>query len=164
MSVTADIWRTWRAGPSGTVRGFLRDGPGETRAFAFLMGGCALAWLSQWPRFRIEALRAPEGGPDFVQLAGVGLVVWLMVLPLGLYLVAALTHAASRALGGRGPASATRLALFWSWLAAAPVALLSGVAWAFTGASPLTNVVAVAWLLAFAVLWALAQREARRAP
>ena len=162
MSVTDDIWRTLRHGPGAVMRDHLAQGPQETRAFAFLMGGSALGWLSQWPRFRIEALAGPADGPDFAQLAGVALVLWLMVLPLAFYGLAALVHGASRAAGGRGQGWSARLALFWSWLAAAPLALVSGVSWAVTGPSMATNVLAVLWLAAFAALAWRAQREASR--
>lgn len=160
MALVEDIWMTWRRGPSPVIARRLAEGPHEARFLAILMLGCALAWLSQWPRFRREAIEGPLDGPDFGQLAGIGLFTWLMVLPLVFYLLAGLAHLASRGLGRSGPSWGTRLALFWAWLAAVPAGLLAGFAYGVSGPSLATNLLGVLWVGAFLWFWFVAQRTA----
>lgn len=162
MALIEDIWRTWRYGPGRVVSRRLGEGPHEARALAILMLGCALAWLAQWPRFRLEAVDARANGPDFGQLAGIGLFTWLMVLPLVFYLLAGLAHLASRALGGGAPPWTARLALFWAWLAAVPAGLLAGVSYGLSGPSLATNLLGLLWAVSFLAFWLAAHRAAAR--
>jgi hypothetical protein len=167
MGVAADIGRSLRHGPRAVVREHLAQGPNEARALAFLMIGCALVYLAQWPRLEREALAnrsLPSGGPEFDQLAGTALFGWLMLLPLVFYFVAGVTHLLSRAMGGQGTPFGARLAMFWSWLAAAPLGLLTGALTGFTGGSLLSNLAGVLWIAVFAAFWWQAQREAARGP
>lgn len=161
MGVVADIGRSLRHGPRAVVREQLAQGPNEARAFAFLMIGCALVFVAQWPRLMRTAQLE---GDDFTRLAAYAMLGWLMIWPLAFYLVAGLTHAVSRALGGQGTAFAARLAMFWSWLAASPLGLLTGVLAGFTGASAVTNLAGLLWIAVFAAFWWQAQREAARRP
>lgn len=160
MSVTADIWRSWRRGPDGPVRDLLAGGPQETRAFGLLMGGCALVFVAQWPRL---ARTAVETGEEMPRLVAYELIAWLMVWPLVFYALAALAHGLSRLRGGQGTAWGARAALFWSWLAAAPLGLLYGAAYGLAGPSWPARVLGAAWMLAFAVLWWRSQAEAAHA-
>jgi hypothetical protein len=160
MGVVEDIWRTYRRGPRLVVADHLARGPNEARAFAFLVLGCGLVWLGQWPRLMREAEAGrPDPEATFQQLAGTALVTWVMVMPLVFFGLAALTHAASRAMGGQGEPWAARVAVFWAWLAASPLALVAGLAAGFTGASVLANLLAILWIGVFAAFWASAQRE-----
>ena len=161
MSVTADIWRSWRHGPGGPVRDFLDGGPQETRAFALLMGACALVFVAQWPRLSRTAF---ETGEEMSRLVAYDLIAWLMVWPLLFYALAALAHGLSRGLGGRGTAGAARVALFWSWLAATPLALLYGAAVGLGGPSWPARALGAAWMAGFALLWWRSQREVHRGP
>lgn len=167
MGVTADIGRSLRRGPVRVIREHLARGPNEARALAFLMLGCLLVWIGQWPRLMREAeanrLAEPPGAP-FDQLAGTSLFGWAMMVPLLFYFLAWVTHLVSRATGGRGTPATARIALFWCWLAASPLGLLTGIVAGFTGASALTNLAGVLWLAVFAAFWALSQREAARGP
>jgi hypothetical protein len=149
------------------MRDHLARGVVEARSLAFLMIGCFLGWVAQLPRFvrEAEGNRLTDAtGPDFSQLAGSGFFIWLMFLPLVFYFLAWVTHLVSAATGGRGTSATARLAMFWSWLAAAPLVLLTGVAFAFTGASVLTNLLGILWIAVFAAFWWLCQREAARGP
>lgn len=167
MGVSADIARTYRQGPAPVIRDHLAHGVVEARSLAFLMLGCFLGWLAQLPRFVQEGASnrlADPPGAEFSQLAGSGFFIWMMFLPLIFYFFAWVAHLASYALGGQGTSATARLAMFWSWVAASPLVLLSGVAYAFTGASALTNIIGVLWLAVFAAFWWLSQREAARGP
>lgn len=161
MGVVADIWRTYRQGPRAVVADHLARGPNESRAFAFVTLGCGLVWLGQWPRLMREVeIGRLDPGATFQQLAGTALVTWLIVMPLVFFGLAALTHLASRAMGGQGESWATRVAVFWAWLAASPLALIAGLAAGLTGASALANLLAILWIAVFAAFWAAGQREA----
>lgn len=165
MGIAADIGRSYRAGPAPVVREHLARGVIEARSLAFLMIGCFLGWLAQLPRYvqEGEASRLTDPpGPAFDQLAGSGFFIWVMLLPLVFYFIAWITHLVSYALGGQGTSGTARLAMFWSWVAASPVVLFSGVAYAFTGTSALTNIVAILWVAVFIAFWWLSQREAAR--
>ncbi len=72
-------------------------------------------------------------------------------------------HLASRALGGRGTSATARLALFWSWLAAAPLALLTGLLGGLLGPQT-ADLAGILWIAVFAAFWWLSQREAARGP
>lgn len=167
MGVAADIGRSLRRGPVPVIRDHLARGVVETRSLAFLMTGCFFGWLAQLPRFvregEINRLADPPGA-EFDQLAGTGFFVWMMVLPLVFYFLAWITHLVSHALGGQGTSASARLAMFWSWLAATPLVLLTGVSYALTGASALTNLAGILWIAVFAVFWWLSQREAAGGP
>jgi hypothetical protein len=161
MGVVVDIARTYRHGPRPVVARHLGRGPQEARALAVLMLGCGLVWLAQWPRLMREAQAGlPDPQASFQQLAGTAFVTWLFLMPLVFFGLAALANLASRALGGRGEPWSARVALFWAWLAASPVALVAGLAAGLTGASPLANVLAILWIGLFAAFWAAGQGEA----
>lgn len=165
MGIVADIGRTWRHGPRPVVAEHVARGPNESGTFALLFLGCVLVWIGQWPRLMREAeLGLPDAGPGFQQLVGTALVTWLMVMPLVFFGMAALASLASRLLrGGVAPWTA-RVALFWSWLAASPLALVAGLAAGFTGDSGLANAAAILWIAVFAGFWVLAHREAAAHP
>lgn len=161
MGVAADIGRSLRHGPRAVVREHLAQGPNEARVLAFLMIGCALVFVAQWPGLMRTAQLT---GDDFTRLVAYSMFGWLMIWPLAFYILAGLTHAVSRALGGQGTAFGARLAMFWSWLAAAPLGLLTGALAGFTGNSIATNLAGILWIAVFAVFWWQSQREAARGP
>jgi hypothetical protein len=79
------------------------------------------------------------------------------------YGLAFLTHLVSRSLGGQGTLSSARLALFWSWLAASPLALLAGILGGFWGPRA-ADLAGILWIAVLAAFWFLSQREAARGP
>lgn len=161
MGVAADIGRTWARGPREVVRAHVDRGPDEAKALAFLMTGCGLVFLAQWPRLAREAHLE---GVEIERLVAYAMLGWLMVWPLAFYLVALIAHVASRALGGQGTSFGARFALFWSWLAAVPLGLVTGLLAGLTGPTVVTNAAGVVWLATFAGFWWLAQREAGAGP
>ena len=165
MAVTTDILRTWR-GPRGVMRELLAQGKREDRAVAYLIVACLLIFVAQWPRLvRLsEGFGLPPGqtAPDLTQLIAYEFLGWLMIWPLALYGLAAISHLVARIAGGRGTWFSARLALFWSLLASVPVLLLHGLVQGLVGPGAQANLVGAIWLVAFAVVWVQCLREAER--
>ncbi len=153
----ADIARSYRAGPAPVIREHLARGVIEARSLAFLMLGCLLVFVAQWPR---HARTVQEAGDEFARLAAYDFLAWLVIWPLVFYFLAWVTHGVSQALGGQGTTGTARLAMFWSWLAASPLALLTGLLFGMTGASVLTNLAGILWIAVFAAFWWRSHREA----
>ena len=161
MGVAADIGRSFRTGPVPVVREHLARGVDESRSLVFLMLGCLLVLVGQWPR---HARTVQIEGDEFSRLVAYDILAWMVIWPLVFYFLAWVTHGLSRATGGRGSAAGARLALFWAWLAASPLGLLTGMLAGFTGGSVFTNLAGIAWLAVFAGFWWLSQREAAQGP
>lgn len=167
MPVTTDIIRTWRR-PRAVIRDLLDQGRREDRAIAYLMISCFLIFVAQWPRLSRKAagFDLPAGAevPQLDQLMTYEFFAWLMVWPLFLYILAALTHVVARALGGKGDWYGARLALFWSMLATTPVLLFYGLVAGFIGPGTQTNLVGAVWVAAFGIIWIQSLREAESRP
>lgn len=130
MAVSTEILRSWRS-PGAAIRRQLASGVNEGRALAYLMAGCALIFVAQWPRLAREAFLMPE--VPLQARIGAALLGWIFVAPLFFYGFAALSHLLARLFGGRGDWFAARLALFWSLLVSAPLFLLYGLVAGFNG-------------------------------
>ena len=165
MAVTSDIIRTWR-GPSVVIRKLLAMGQREDRAIAYVMAACLLIFIAQWPRLARYAagfdLAPGADGPEMSQLVAYEFLAWLMVWPLGFYIIAALSHVVAKAIGGKGTFYSARIALFWTLLATSPVLLLHGMTAGFVGPGPQTNLVGAVWLIAFVVIWFISLRTAEQ--
>lgn len=149
MPVTADITATYR-GPRQVMARLLDAGRREDRALMFLMVFCAVAFVAQLPAL---ARRAHLEGSDLNMLMGGALMGAIFMLPLVLYILAALSHLVARAFGGRGDWYSARLALFWSLLATAPLLLLHGLVAGFIGPGPALQLVGALWLGVFLWFW-----------
>ena len=160
MPVTSDIAATYRS-PRGVMRRLLAQGRREDRALAILMGGCLLAFVGRWPALQRAATLEPEGPPFDAQIAG-ALFGWIFVAPLLLYGLGALAHLVARLAGGQGSFYGARLALFWAFLAAAPLLLLHGLVAGFVGPGPGLQIVGLSWLVAFGWFWIAGLREAEK--
>jgi hypothetical protein len=156
VAVSTEILRSWRA-PRRAMRRQLAAAT-EARALAYLIAGCGLVFVAQWPRLAREAHVAPEVPLD-ARIGG-ALIGWLGLAPLLLYGLAALSHLAARALGGRGSWLGARMALAWSLLAAAPLVLLQGLVAGFLGPGPALTLTGGVLAAAFLGHWALALVEA----
>ena len=145
----------------------------------FLILGCGLIFVAQWPRLSRDAYQAqllevargfvPVGGdvpvdppPDLQALLGGALMGWIFLAPLGFYGLAALSHLLVRPLGGQGTWFGARLALFWSILAAAPGFLFVGLVGGFLGPGPVLVACGTGLLLAFLAIWGMSLWEAER--
>ncbi len=158
MAVTQDIVATYR-GPGAVMRRLLAAGEREDRALAILMAGCALVFIAQMPRLsRVAHLT----GQELNMLLGGALLGWLIIAPLLLYGLAALSHLLARIAGGRGSWFGARMALFWALLASAPVLLLHGLVAGFVGPGPALQGVGILWLVVFGWFWFSGLRQAER--
>ena len=149
MSILRDIAATYR-GPAAVLRRRLRAGEREDRALAVLMAGCGLLFVAQWPRLARESYVT---GAELDMLMGGSLMALIFILPLLLYIVAAVGHLIARPFGGQGGYHATRMALFWALLAVAPAFLLNGLMEGFVGPGPQTAVTGILALCVFLWFW-----------
>jgi hypothetical protein len=149
MSVTSQILATYR-NPRRVMRGMLAAGRREDRALAILVAGCVLAFVAQWPRLARDAYVQDA---ELDVLLGGALMAWIFIAPLLLYVLAALSRLAAAALRGQGTHYSARLALFWSWLAAAPVLLLHGLTAGFVGPGPALDLIGLIWFGLFGWFW-----------
>ncbi|WP_317054525.1 MULTISPECIES: YIP1 family protein [Roseovarius] len=156
MPVTTDIVATYR-GPRTVFRRLLDMGENEGRALAILMAGCAVFFVAQWPALSREAhLTDQELNP----LLGGSLMAWIFIAPLIFYAIAFVSQFVLRAMGGAVTGFATRLALFWAFLAASPLKLLHGLVAGFIGPGQALTIVGAIWLAVFLWFWVSNLREA----
>ena len=149
MPVTGDIAATYRA-PGRVVDRLLGAGQREDRALMFLMAFCILMFVASAPSL---ARKAHLTGADLDMLLGGALLAWIVIAPLALYVLAAVSHAVARIFGGRGSWYGARLALFWALLASTPVLLLHGLVAGFVGPGPGLTLVGALWLGLFLWFW-----------
>jgi len=158
MSVTTDITATYR-GPGRVMQRLLAMGQREDRALAILMAGCVVVFIAQLPRLARES---HLDGTDLSMHMGATLLAWLIVAPLLLYGIAAVSHLVARVVGGRGSWYGARLALFWAFLASTPMLLLWGLVAGFIGTGPALSGVGLLWCLVFVWFWVACLRQAER--
>lgn len=158
MSVLNDIVATYK-GPRRVVRRLLAAGQREDRALAMVMGGSVLMFLFSWPKL---ARDAHISGEELQPLIGGALLGWVFIVPLLLYIIAAVSRLIAKVVGGQGDFYGARLALFWAFLAATPLALLNGLVAGFIGPGVQLQIVGLAWLVAFVAFWVLGLIEAER--
>ncbi len=151
MAVTTDIVRTWR-GPGTVLKELLAHGQREDRAIAYVMAACLIIFISYLPRIQYNVI---NGDGDFQRDASYAFLMWIMVMPLFFYGLAAVLHLLAKAFRGSGSFYSARLALFWSLLASTPALLLYGLVQGLIGPGPEANIVGGVWLAAF--LWFLIQ-------
>lgn len=159
MPVTTDIFASYRA-PRRVLRRHLAMGDREDRALMFLMVGCLLILVAQLPRLSREA--ALDDTTDIAELATGEIFVWLIVMPLFFYGLAALSRLVAKIFRGKGTWYRARVALFWSLLASTPLWLLRGLVAGFIGPGATLEAVTVLALGIFAILWFTNLREAER--
>lgn len=159
-SAPVRLARTW-ADPRGETRREL-EAASEARLFLYAFvaslisaaGAVAAGLIAPDPRIAAD----PDGWAAATLIGGA------LVRPAALYLVAWLVGAVCRAFGGAGDSRATRVALFWTALAAAPatfVLSLTGAAWGLPALGGLGSVV---WALLLAPALAEAQGFRRSWP
>lgn len=116
----ARVWVTPRASARAEIAA-----ADETRLLFYAVAGSALFTLG-----RVGAQWITQQGPaatDFPGWASAQIAAGLTFRPLSLYLAAALIALACRRFGGSGSWRATRTAVFWTGLAAAPAAAVLAV-------------------------------------
>lgn len=158
MSLTADIFESWRA-PARVMRRHLSHGSQEARALTFLLIACFLFFVAQMPGLSREAHLNPDGDGLFAMASG---RFWGAVLlaPIFFYALAGISHLIARLLGGKGGYYGARLALFWSLLVVAPFILLRGLLVGFAGTGPLAGASGLIIGLGFVFYWMISLRVA----
>ena len=159
MAVSGDILEAYVA-PRRVMARKLSTGQREDRALATLMGACVLIFVAQWPDLSRQAHLDPSIPLD--ARVGGALLAWVMIAPLGLYVVAALLHLVTRVFRGYGTWYSSRLALFWSLLALSPLILLRGLVVGFIGPSAALQVMSFLVVMGFLWLWGNAMIVAER--
>jgi hypothetical protein len=158
MAVTTDIVATYR-GPGAVVRRLLARGESEPRALAYAMAGCFVLFVAGLPAL---ARKAHLTGSDLQMDMGGALLGTVFILPLALYVVAAVAHGIARGLGGRGTAHGARVALFWALLASGPLILLNGLVAGFIGPGGQQTIVGAVWFAVFMWFWLGGMRAVQR--
>jgi Yip1 domain len=158
MSVTTDIVQSWRR-PRAVIRRHLTRPVSEPFAFALLVTFLILAFIALWPGMSRTATLDPAR-PLVQQMVAAGLAL-LATIPLW-YLIAALSHAIARAMGGKGSFYRARLALFAALVAATPLVLLQGLTQGMIGPGPQATLVGVIAGAGFVILWIIMLIEAER--
>jgi hypothetical protein len=150
LAVTRDISATYR-GPGAVMRRLLSDGRREDRALGFVLFAGVLTFVAQAP----WQARAAFYDPSVPQEARLywSAFFFIFIVPLLAYGLAAVLHLIAKGLGGKGNFYRARLALFWSLLAATPLALLTGLMAGFVGPGLETTATGVLWVAVF--LWFL---------
>lgn len=167
MPVTTDIVRTWRR-PRAVIRDLLAQGRREDRAVVYLMVSCFLIFVSQWPRLRrVAEGYEPSPWPAEVNFEGMMTYTFfaaVIVLPLVMYGLAALSHLVAKLFGGQGSWFGARLALFWTLLATSPIILFFGLVRGLIGPGTQALLVGAIGGLAFGIIWIQCLREAESQP
>ena len=167
MAVSSDILRTWRR-PRQVMRDLLGQGKREDRAIAYLIISCLLIFVAQWPRLRRTAEGfEPSFWPSEVNFEGMLTYTFygtVIILPLAMYGLAAVSRLVAMVFGGAGSWYSARLALFWTMLSTAPLLLFYGLLRGLIGPGPQSTVLGAIWLIAFGVIWVQCMREAESGP
>ena len=159
MPVTSDILTSYRR-PRAVIAAKLTAGLREDRALAALLGACGLIFVAQGPGLARAAHLDPAIPLD-ARISGALMGVIFLLPPL-CYGVAAISHLAARAMGGKGSFFGARLALFWALLAVSPLMLLHGLVGGLIGPGTGFALVGVAVLVAFGWIWINMLIEAER--
>ncbi|WP_108816050.1 hypothetical protein [Loktanella sp. Alg231-35] len=162
MPVTQDIVRTWR-GPRRVMRDLLGQGKREDRAIVYLMVSCFLIFVAQWPRLRrVADGYEPSPWPADMNFEGMMTYTFfsaVIVLPLFMYGIAALSHQIAKVIGGKGTWYGARLALFWTLLAMSPMILFYGLVRGLIGPGTQAALVGGIGAAAFVIIWVQSLRE-----
>lgn len=162
MALTTDIVASYRR-PRAVLRRQQGDRR-EARILVYLMLGCGLIFVAQWPRLAREAHLSDEIPLDAL-LAG-ALFAWVFIAPLAFYALGGLLSLMLR-LTGPVDAFAVRLGLFWAVLCASPLMLFQGLAAGMIGPGSQTTLAfapAAAAFIAILVAGLRVAVEGRSAP
>lgn len=146
------------------MRDLLRQGKREDRAIAYLMISSLLIFVAQWPRLRRTAEGfEPSSWPSDVNFEGMMTYTFygvVIILPLAMYGLAALSRIVAMLFGGAGNWYSARLALFWTMLATSPLILFYGLVRGLIGPGAQSTVLGALWAVAFGFIWVQCLREA----
>lgn len=158
MSVMRDIVATYR-GPRAVFARRLPGGPREDRALALVMAACVVTFVAQWPKLSRQAhLEQQELNP----LLGSQLFLWIFIMPLVFYVISIVIQMVMRLLGKAITGYQSRIALFWSLLAVAPIVLFRGLVGGFIGPGTVYDVVGLLGFTLFFWFWYAGLSTARK--
>jgi len=150
------------------MRDLLAQGRREDRAIVYLMVSCFLIFVAQWPRLRRVADGfEPSPWPADMNFEGMMTYTFfgaVIILPLFMYGVAALSHLVAKIFGGKGSLYTARLALFWTLLATSPLFLFYGLVRGLIGPGPQAVLVGAVGAVVFLLIWVQSLREAESRP
>lgn len=150
MPVSRDIVSMYRR-PRKVVADLYAMGQREDRAIMWLMIGCFLLFISRLPALQRAAVNE---GTDFQQDTIYAFFALMMLAPLLFYLIAGVAYALTRIFRPNATGYGARLAVFWGWLAATPLALLYGLMAGLNGLEhPGTTLVGFLWLATLLWFW-----------
>lgn len=146
------------------MRDLLAQGRREDRAIVYLMVSCFLIFVAQWPRLRRVAEGfEPSPWPADMNFEGMMTYTFfgaVIILPLFMYGVAALSHLVAKIFGGKGSWYTARLALFWTLLATSPLFLFYGLVRGLIGPGSQAVLVGAVGAVVFLLIWVQSLREA----
>lgn len=177
MPLVNDIVHSYRR-PRVVFGGLLVRGADEKTGLVFLLLAMALGFVSQLPGVArrantpdaeldaaiieerddvrpIEGVEVPDALVDakFQALVSAEIMIWFLILPLVFYGVAMLGHVVMRALGRRPNTVASRLALFWALVVAAPLKLFHGLVFGMIGPGPALTIAGFLWFAVLMWVW-----------
>lgn len=160
MPVSRDITRMYRR-PRQVVGELYAMGPREDRAVMWLIIGCFLMFISRLPALQRDAVNT---GSDFQQDTIYAFFTLLMLLPLVFYLIAAILHGITKVMRPNIKSYGARVAVFWGWLAATPIALFYGLLAGLNGLEhPGTTMIGALWLAVLLWFWISGLAEVSKA-
>ena len=145
MSVVINISKTYYK-PNQTYTKLFAAGASEKENLAYLVGGCVISFVAQWPA---QSRQAFINQQPVDELMGAILLSNLFLLPLIFYLVSAIIFIILKIFKSNISGLELRLIIFWSYLAATPILLLVGLVEGFFGKNYHYYTVAGLWLSVF---------------
>ena len=145
MSLVTNISKTYYK-PIQTYSKMFAAGASEKENLAYLVGGCVISFVAQWPA---QSRQAFINQQPVNELMGAILLSNLFLLPLIFYLASAVIFIFAKIFRSAISGIELRLIIFWAYLAATPVLLLVGLVEGFFGKSYQYFAVAGLWFLVF---------------
>lgn len=150
MSLTQNIVATYR-GPRTVFRRLLSGPRNEVRVLVFALLAGLLLFVAGAP-YQARMAQLDPTSPIEARLYWTGFF-WILIVPLLLYIGAALWWALLRLIAPQVGGYQLRMAIFWSLLAASPAFLLAGMVAGFIGSGLQLQLVVLLSLMVF--LWFL---------
>lgn len=147
----------WRA-PARTVRSL--RGMRDPALLALLLGTLAMYFVAQTP-VHVRAAQVDPSIPQGARLGG-ALMATMFLMPLIVYLLAALSGVVARAFGWAGTGADARLALIWTMAMITPLMLLAGMTQGLVGPGPAADLTQGIAGVAFLALWVVNMRALGR--
>jgi len=145
MSVIINISRTYYK-PIQTYTNLFAAGASEKENLAYLLGGCIISFIAQWPA---QSRQAFINQQPVDELMGAILLSNLFLLPLIFYLISAVITVFARIVGSKISGAELRLIIFWAYLATTPILLFVGLVEGFFGKNYQYFMVAALWFSVF---------------